>query len=85
MKRVKKIKKQVLTFNAVFLEEDDGGYSVSVPSLQGCFSEGDNFEEAMKNVRPSVDEAAKEYFAKVEKDLRGGLTKPQKVWGPEHM
>jgi len=44
-----------------------------------------HFEEAMTIVRPSVDEAAKEYFAKVEEDLRGGLRKAQKVWGPEHM
>ncbi len=45
MKKQKKIKQEVLTFNAVFLEEDDRGYSVSVPALLGCFSQGDTFEE----------------------------------------
>lgn len=35
----KEIKKSVLNFNAVFIEEIDGGYSVSVPSLPGCFSQ----------------------------------------------
>ena len=40
MKKSKKIKKEVLDFNAVFLEEADGGFAVSVPSLPGCFSQG---------------------------------------------
>ncbi|MBI2591542.1 MAG: type II toxin-antitoxin system HicB family antitoxin [Candidatus Brennerbacteria bacterium] len=54
MKKYKKIKKTVLNFNAVFIEESDGGYSVSVPSLPGCFSQGDNFEEAVKNIKEAV-------------------------------
>lgn len=54
MKR-KKIKKNILTFNAVFLEENDGGYSVSVPALPGCFSQGNTFEEAIKNVKEAIE------------------------------
>ena len=55
MKRNKKIKKNILTFNAVFLEEDDRGYSVSVPALPGCFSQGDTFEEAEKNIKEAIE------------------------------
>ena len=55
MKTQKKIKKEVLEFNAVFLEEDDRGYSVSVPALPGCFSQGDNFEEAVKNIKEAIE------------------------------
>lgn len=55
MKKSKKIKKEVLNFNAVFLEETDGGYSVSVPSLSGCFSQGDTFEEALKNIQEAIE------------------------------
>ena len=51
----KKIKKEVLSFNAVFLEEADGGYSVSVPALPGCFSQGDTFEAAVKNVKEAIE------------------------------
>jgi antitoxin HicB len=35
--------------------EADGGYSVSVPALPGCHSEGDTFEEAMSNIREAAD------------------------------
>lgn len=42
-------------YNAVFQEEESGGYSVSVPSLPGCFSQGDNFEEAVVNIREAIE------------------------------
>lgn len=50
----KEINKAVLNFNAVFIEEIDGGYSISVPSLPGCFSQGDSFEEAVKNIKEAI-------------------------------
>lgn len=54
MKKQKQIKKDIMAFNAVFLEEDDGGYSVSVPALPGCFSQGDSFEDAVKNIQEAI-------------------------------
>lgn len=39
---------------AVFEEEADGGYSVSVPALPGCFSQGDTFEESKKNIEDAI-------------------------------
>ena len=36
------------TFAAVFTAEADGGYSVRFPQLDGCFTEGDSFEEARR-------------------------------------
>lgn len=41
-------------FIILFEQEEDGGFSVSVPSLPGCFSQGDTFEVAMKNIRAAV-------------------------------
>jgi predicted RNase H-like HicB family nuclease len=35
--------------------ETTGGYSVSVPALPGCFSEGENLEEALSNVREAAE------------------------------
>lgn len=64
--KTKKIKKNILTFNAVFLEEDDGGYSVSVPALPGCFSQGDTFEAAIKNIK----EALELYLEDEKKDIQ---------------
>lgn len=45
---------KVLEYNAIFSPEDDGGYSVSVPDLPGCFSQGDTFEEAKANIAEAI-------------------------------
>ncbi len=45
---------KVNKFSVLFEEEKDGGFSVSVPSLPGCFSQGDTFEEALKNIREAI-------------------------------
>lgn len=41
-------------FAVVLIEESDGGFSVSVPALPGCYSEGDTVEEALANVREAI-------------------------------
>ncbi len=43
----------------------DGGYSVTVPSLPGCISEGNTKKEALKNIK----EAILLYLEPVEDDL----------------
>jgi len=44
---------------------DDGGYTVFVPTLPGCISEGDTREEALTNIR----EAIELYLEPVDDDL----------------
>ena len=40
----------------VILEpSDEGGFTIYVPSLPGCISEGDTVEEAMLNIREAID------------------------------
>lgn len=34
---------------------DEGGYTVYVPALPGCVSEGDTREEALQNIREAID------------------------------
>lgn len=34
---------------------DEGGYTVIVPSLPGCISEGDSKEEALANIREAIE------------------------------
>ncbi|MDP2728562.1 MAG: type II toxin-antitoxin system HicB family antitoxin [Dehalococcoidia bacterium] len=34
---------------------DEGGYTVYVPSLPGCISEGDTREEALANIREAIE------------------------------
>lgn len=49
----KKVK--VLEYNAIFQKEDGGSYSVWVPDLPGCASQGENFEEAERNIQEAIE------------------------------
>ncbi|MBW2652757.1 MAG: type II toxin-antitoxin system HicB family antitoxin [Deltaproteobacteria bacterium] len=50
----------------VILEpSEEGGYTVYVPSLPGCISEGENKKEALANIK----EAIELYLMPVEDDL----------------
>jgi len=44
---------------------DEGGFTIYVPSLPGCISEGETREEALENIR----EAIELYLEPVEDDL----------------
>ena len=49
----------------VILEpSNEGGYTIYVPSLPGCISEGETVEESLANIR----EAIELYLATVEDD-----------------
>lgn len=40
----------------VILEEsEEGGYTVTIPALPGCISEGETREEALKNILEAVE------------------------------
>jgi predicted RNase H-like HicB family nuclease len=39
----------------VFEPSDEGGFTVYVPSLPGCISEGESFEEAMANIKEAIE------------------------------
>ena len=39
----------------VIIEPDEiGGYVVTCPSLQGCYSQGETIEESLKNIREAI-------------------------------
>jgi len=41
---------------AIILEpSEEGGYTVSVPALPGCISEGDSRQEAIDNIREAIE------------------------------
>ncbi len=58
------MKQTVLKYDVVFEEQEVGGYTVTVPSLPGCISEGDSFEEAKTN----IGEAITAYLESLAKD-----------------
>jgi predicted RNase H-like HicB family nuclease len=39
----------------VFEQNGEGGYSVHVPSLPGCISEGNTKEETLANIKEAVE------------------------------
>jgi predicted RNase H-like HicB family nuclease len=51
----KSVKRKVYQYTAIFEPDPDvGGYTVTIPALPGCISEGDSFEEALNNVREAA-------------------------------
>lgn len=72
MKKI--LKKKVYQYTAIFEpDKESGGYTVTIPSLPGCISEGDTFEEALKNIR----EAASLYL-EVMRRRKEGVIKEEK-------
>ena len=44
-----------MKIQVVLEPSDDGGYTVYVPTLPGCISEGETVEEAMQNIREAIE------------------------------
>jgi predicted RNase H-like HicB family nuclease len=63
------VKETEMNLKIVFEKSDEGGFTVYVPGLPGCISEGDSREDAMTNIREAIDL----YLEPVEDDLPIGL------------
>ncbi len=48
------MKHKVLNYNVIFQKEAEGGFSVWVPALPGCASQGETFEEALDNIKEAI-------------------------------
>ena len=59
----------------IALVETDEGYSVSVPGLPGCWSQGATEQEALENIR----EAIREYLSAREEVLEGAVVREVEV------
>ena len=38
----------------VIIEKDNDGYFAFCPELQGCYSQGDNYEEVLDNIKDAI-------------------------------
>ena len=56
-----------MKLKVVLEPSDEGGFTVYVPSLPGCVSEGETEKEALQNIR----EAVELYLEPVDDDLAG--------------
>lgn len=52
---MKKISQKILKYTAIFEPAQEGGYVVSVPSLPGCATQGETFEEAVEMIKDAID------------------------------
>lgn len=41
-------------FFTIIVEKDSNGYFAYCPQLQGCYSQGESYEEALKNIEDAV-------------------------------
>ncbi|MEX2148811.1 MAG: type II toxin-antitoxin system HicB family antitoxin [Burkholderiales bacterium] len=51
----------------IALHKSEEGYSVSVPGLPGCWSQGATEKEALENIKDAIGE----YLSAVNEQLRG--------------
>lgn len=45
---------KILRYTAVFEPAEEGGYVVFIPSLPGCVTQGDTFEEAQEMIKDAI-------------------------------
>jgi len=43
-----------MRFNVILEPAEEGGFNITVPALDGCFTQGDTEEEALNNAREAV-------------------------------
>jgi antitoxin HicB len=53
-KRARHLSSSHAVYKAIFEPQEEGGYTVTVPSLPGCVSEGDTFEEALARIKEAM-------------------------------
>lgn len=44
-----------MKFKVVLEPSDEGGFTVHVPALPGCVSEGDTEDEALRNIKEAIE------------------------------
>ena len=43
-----------MTQFSVIIEKDEEGYFAHVPALQGCYTQGDTYEEVFENIQDAI-------------------------------
>ncbi|HEW91270.1 MAG TPA: type II toxin-antitoxin system HicB family antitoxin [Thermotogaceae bacterium] len=46
--------KEVITIFIIIIEKDKNGYHAYCPELQGCYSQGDTYEEVLENIKDAI-------------------------------
>lgn len=48
------MKTNILNYRVVIEQDEDKVFVASVPTLQGCYTEGDTYEEVIKNIKDVI-------------------------------
>jgi len=79
----KKIEQKVYQYTAIFEpDKEKGGFTVTIPSLPGCISEGDTFEKALENIKEAASlylEIMQKRREEIIKEERGVIVAPVQV------
>lgn len=75
--------KKVFQYTAIFEpDKTRKGYTVTIPSLPGCISEGDTFEKALENIQEAANlylETMKKIKEEVPTEEMGVIVAPVEV------
>lgn len=79
----KQITHKIYQYTAIFEpDEKAGGFTVTIPSLPGCISEGDSFEEALQNIQEAAGlyiEVMKDRKMEIPKEEKGIVIAPIEI------
>ncbi len=59
----------------ILIPDETGGYVAEVPSLPGCYSQGETVEEALANIKEAIELHIEDMIAAGE-DIPGDLPTP---------
>lgn len=54
---------------SVVVEKDKHGYTATCPAIQGCYSQGNTYEEAVANIRDAIKLCLEDISASEQKSL----------------
>jgi len=46
--------KSIHNYTVLFEKEEDGGYHVYCPALRGCHTQGNTYDESLKNIQDAI-------------------------------
>lgn len=44
----------IMKFNVILEPAEEGGFNVTVPALDGCFTQGETIDNALENARDAI-------------------------------
>lgn len=59
--------KTIQTFPVILEEDKSGGYVVTNPAIEGCYSQGETIEEALENIKEATELCVEEMAEKAKK------------------